>query len=557
VDPAVPERFIDDANGDASYEFAGLFCFVRGYAMAGLRRLLAAALFASLMVLSGARADPGVLVSGEPLPASLDPHQLYDVTMQTYMLNTYDTLFRYEGNAPVLKPWLAESNSVSADGLTWRFKLRVGAKFHDGSPVTADDVVYSFRRVLTLGQAPSGALKPILKPDNVTAPDPATVQFQIDKPYAPLLATLPIVAIVNAHLLQSHTGNNDWGAAWLASNEAGSGSYTLDPGTYQPQERLDMHRFDGHFLGWADNPAAPKEVRFRPTKETSTRVLALLNHSIDETDSYLPTDQVERIEHAQGVYVEKNISMAVFLIRMNNSKPPFDNVDFRKCLSYAFNYEGFIHEILKDFAARDPTPMPLNLWGYPRGIKGYGYDMKTARSYCDKARAEGVKLDRELEIHVPAQLAQTTQAAELFQSDLATLGLRTRIVTEPWAQLTASTAKVASSPDMWVHWVSTYFVDPENWIGQMYDSQFAGTWKASSWYHNDKVDTLLRQARETTNQAARQGMYDAATRQIVDDAVDIWIDNTMELRGVADRVKGFRFSPVGSGTEMRWVHLVN
>jgi peptide/nickel transport system substrate-binding protein len=183
--------------------------------------------------------------------------------------------------------------------------------------------------------------------------------------------------------------------------------------------------------------------------------------------------------------------------------------------------------------------------------------MAAAKSECDKARAAGVSLDRELEIHVPAQLEQTTQAAQLFQSDLATLGLRTRIVTEPWAQLTGSTAKAEGSPDMWVHWVSTYFVDPENWIGQMYDSQFAGTWKASSWYRSDKVDGLLHKARETTDQAQRTQMYEDATRQIVDDAVDIWINNTMELRGVSNRVQGFRFSPVGGGTEMRWVRLAN
>jgi peptide/nickel transport system substrate-binding protein len=530
--------------------------------MSALRQRFAMALTVAMAMAAPcwvpvAQADPNVLVNAEPLPASLDPHALYDVTMQTYLLNTYDTLYRYEGNPPVLQPWLAQSSSVSADGLTWTFTLRAGAKFHDGSPISADDVVYSFRRVLALGRAPSGALKPILKPEHVTAPNATTVQFVIDTPYAPFLSTMPIVAIVNPRVLQAHVVNNDWGGAWLASNEAGSGAYMLDPAGYVPQEHLDMHRFDGHFLGWSDNPTAPREIRFRPTKETSTRVLALLDHSVDETDSFLPTDQVQRIEKSPGVHVEKNLSMAIFLIRMNNSRPPFDNLDFRKCLSSAFNYDGFIHDIMSDYAKRDPTPMPLNLWGYPAGIKGYSYDMKAARAYCDKARAAGAPIGRELQIHVPAQLEQTTQAAQLFQSDLATLGLKVRIVTEPWAQLTGSTATAAGSPDMWVHWVSTYFVDPENWIGQMYDSQFDGTWKASSWYKSDKVDGLLRRARETTDQAARQTMYADATRQLVDDAVDIWIDNTVELRGMSDRVQGFKFSPVGSGAEMRWVHLAN
>ena len=71
---------------------------------------------------------------------------------------------------------------------------------------------------------------------------------------------------------------------------------------------------------------------------------------------------------------------------------------------------------------------------------------------------------------------------------------------------------------MWIHWVSTYFVDPENWIGQMYDSQFHGTWKASAWYKNAKVDELLRKARVTVAQAERQPLYEEATRMIVADA---------------------------------------
>ena len=66
--------------------------------------------------------------------------------------------------------------------------------------------------------------------------------------------------------------------------------------------------------------------------------------------------------------------------------------------------------------------------------------------------------------------------------------------------------------------MSTYFVDPENWIGQMYDSQFHGTWKASAWYQNAKVDELLRKARGITAQAERQPLYEEATRLIVADS---------------------------------------
>src|SRR5580700_8053847 len=98
-----------------------------------------AAVAAGLLLASGVGAsEPGVLVSGDNLPANVDPHQIFDVPMQLYSLNVYDNLYRYEGNPPEMKPWLALSHTVSDDGLTWEFKLRQGAKFHDGSEITAE-----------------------------------------------------------------------------------------------------------------------------------------------------------------------------------------------------------------------------------------------------------------------------------------------------------------------------------------------------------------------------------------------------------------------------------
>jgi len=249
--------------------------------------------------------------------------------------------------------------------------------------------------------------------------------------------------------------------------------------------------------------------------------------------------------------------MRVFIIRMNNTKPPFDNVNARKAFAHAFNYMGFINDILGGYATRDPYPQPDTLWGIPKDVKGYDYDLKKAKAFCDQAKAEGAPIGRAIQIHTQSQLEQTNQAAQLLQSDLAQIGVNLKIISDTWANITTNTAKAESTPDMWVHWVSTYFVDPENWVGQMYDSQFLGTWKASAWYHNPKVDDLLRKARAATEQAERAPLYEEATRLIVADSPDIWVYNTVEIRGVSDRVKNFRFSPVGSGGEMRWIELVN
>ncbi len=147
-------------------------------------------------------ADASTFVSGFGLPVNLDPHQVYDVPMQSMMLNAYDNLYRYEGDPPKIVPWLAESHTVSDDGLTWEFKLRPNIKFHDGSPMTADDVVYSFRRVLALALAPAGAFLKVLKPDNVTAVGPLAVRFKLETSYAPFFAAIPSICIVNPRVDQ-------------------------------------------------------------------------------------------------------------------------------------------------------------------------------------------------------------------------------------------------------------------------------------------------------------------------------------------------------------------
>ena len=446
--------------------------------LAGAAALAAAALLAP----PANAATPGVLVTGDNLPANVDPHQIFDVPMQLYSLNTYDNLYRYQGNPP-------EAGAVAG-----AIPHRLGRRPHLGVQAAPRRQVprrqRDHRRRCRLQlQARAGdrqgavrRLQAGAQAGQCHGADKSTVRFVLDKPYAPFLAAIPIVMIVNPRVVKANEKDGDWGAAWLASNGAGSGAYQLDAATYRPLERADMKKNDGHFLGWGDNPKAPTMIQVLPTRETSTRVLALLQGSVDMTDSYLPTDQVERIAKSKGVHIEKNTSMRVFILRMNNKKPPFDNINARKCFAHAFNYDGFIKEILKGYAERNPAPMPNNLWGYPKDVVGYDYDLKKAKAFCDKAKAEGAPIGRPIQIHTQSQLEQTNQAAQLFQSDLAQVGVNLKIISDTWANITTNTAKAESTPDLWIHWVSTYFVDPENWIGQMYDSQFHGTWKASAWY---------------------------------------------------------------------------
>lgn len=171
-------------------------------------------LLAAWLLIVGALTTPAgaasnVLVWSDDLPANLDPQALLDVPAAFIQLNVYDNLMRYEGNPPKLRPWLAQSYTVSKDGKTWEFKLRPGVRFHDGSELSAADVVYSFKRLLGMRKAPAGPFESILKAENVIAVDTSTVRFVLEKPYAPFLAAIPIAVIVNRRQIEPHVKDND------------------------------------------------------------------------------------------------------------------------------------------------------------------------------------------------------------------------------------------------------------------------------------------------------------------------------------------------------------
>ena len=93
---------------------------------------------------------------------TVDPHVAFDVGRVAVRLNIYDGLMRWQKNPAVLEPWVAESHTISADGLTYTFKMRKGVKFHDGSEVKASDVVYSLERILALGKGAASLFKSMI-----------------------------------------------------------------------------------------------------------------------------------------------------------------------------------------------------------------------------------------------------------------------------------------------------------------------------------------------------------------------------------------------------------
>src|ERR1041384_2515649 len=200
-----------------------------------------------------------------------DPHAAFDVGRVAIRLNIYDGLMRWQNNPAVLEPWVAESHTISQDGLTYTFKMRKGVKFHDGTEVKAQDVVYSLERILAVGKGAASLFKTMVGPGAAKATDDYTVEFKLAKPSAIFLSIVPEIHIVNSALVKKNEKNGDNAEAWLSKNSAGSGAYRITQ--FDPAIGFVAERFPGHFKGWG--PKWIDEIEFRAVKDTNTRVLGL------------------------------------------------------------------------------------------------------------------------------------------------------------------------------------------------------------------------------------------------------------------------------------------
>jgi len=475
---------------------------------------------------------------------TVDPHASFDVGRVAVRLNLYDGLMRWQDNPAKLEPWIAESHSISPDGKTYTFKMRRGVKFHDGGEVKAADVVYSLERILAQGKGAAALFKSMIEPGKAKASDDYTVAFELAKPSAIFLSIVPEIHIVNAALVKKNEVNGDWGAAWLSKNSAGSGAFKLKQ--FDPAIGFVAERFPAHFKGWG--PKHLDEIEFRAVKDTNTRVLGLMKGDFNGIGGYLQTDQLKRIEASGNAKVLEAESMRVMMMQFNTTRAPLNDVDVRRALNYVFDYDGFNKNILGGLVERNPTPLPNTIWGNPKDVQGYSFDLEKAKAELAKA---GSKIDRPLEIHFLTGFAQSEQAAQLFQNGLQKIGVQSKVIGTPWPTIVERFSKPETTPDISVYWISTYYADPHNWIGEMFHSSGAGTFKNAHHYKNPKVDELLDKAVQATDQATRAKLYEEATRLVVADAPGLWIYNTKWYGPYSKKLQGIVFCPIGNAQEMR------
>lgn len=337
---------------------------------------------------------------------------------------------------------LAESFSVSPDGLKLTFKLRPDAKFHDGSPVTAEDVKWSLDRCVTapvLGKAQllTGSLT---SADQFKVIDPLTLEVTLPRPdklALPNLATVyPI--IINSKLAKSHaTPEDPWALSWLKENEAGSGAYIVE--TFKPGEQAIAKRNEAWNRGSPDKPAFFKRLIIQSVPEPATRA-----NLVERGDADLVIDlQASDVQALEAKGKLKVISTpqynAVTFISMNNKIPPFDNVNVRRAVAAALPYDDMFKAALFGRGAplfgaswADGRP-PSGGYPIPQPVK---LDLEKARAYLKEAGVpEGFATTFSFNV---GQAATAEPMAALVKESLEKIGIKVDIQKLPDAQMSTS-----------------------------------------------------------------------------------------------------------------------
>ncbi len=348
---------------------------------------------------SGEVRNAGVIVhhqNGEP--ASLDPARAEQGEKgEAFIDNVYERLVDVGPEGPDLIPSLAtevpttENGLVSEDRLTYTFPLREGVVFHDGTDFSAEDVVYSWERVMemNLPEGQAGALVDSI--ESVVALDDFTIEVQLIEPDASFLYSVvlnPAASIVSPEAVEANGGvEADTPNEWMDANMVGTGPYTF--GEWKRGESLTMEIFEDY---WGDNAKAA--VRWDITPEESSRVLALQAGDADIID--LSPSNVTDVEDVEGVAIfEGGLLLEPIHLGFNmrsDNLPADDTIpaDFfadkriRQAFNYAFDYDTYINSFLDGYGARYTSYIPQGVFGYDENAPIYEYDLEKAAELMEQ-----------------------------------------------------------------------------------------------------------------------------------------------------------------------------
>jgi peptide/nickel transport system substrate-binding protein len=533
--------------------------------------------------------------------ASLDPAFPYDAASQGLLLNVYETLIGYDSPAlDRFSPRLAAkvpslgNGLLSKDGLTYRFPIRPGVKFQDGSLVTAQDARYSLLRFMLMDRAggPSALLlEPILGVSSTRdSSGKITLDFsaaeravrvegdqlvvRLARPFGPFLSIMARWSYVLPKAWAvSHGEWDGTESSWKAfNNPEKEKSYLYDhalgAGPFKV-ERWDrtgryvlLARHDGYWRG----PAALRRVLVKSVPELSTRKLMLQAGDADLIET--PRPYLSQLQGMEGVRVSDGLRRLTtdpalfFTFDINPSANPdigsgkldgegippdfFSDADVRKGFGYAFDYEALLRDTFKGTARRALGPIPPSIPGHDPSQPHFTYDLKKAEEYLRRAWG-GKAWEKGFKFTMTYNTGSENReaACQILKKNIESLNPRFRVDLRgvDWAAY-LDKAQRRMMPVFSRGWVADY-PDAHNFVYAFYHS--AGRYPSAQAFSDPELDGLISLAAVEVSPKKRQALYKRVLRLGHERAPSIVTVHPAGVYAMRDWVKGFYDNAVFMG----------
>ncbi len=482
-----------------------------------------------------------IVVGLQAEPVTLDPHQVTDYNTNRAVDPMFERLVRFQDESTELEPGLAEKWDISADGLTYRFTLRSGVTFHDGTVFDADAVVFSILRQIdpnhpyhdtgefAYAEFTFGAV------DTVRALDPQTVEIVLKEPYAPFLANMAIqsASIVSPAAVEKYGRD-------FSKHPVGTGPFRFVE--WKPGIEVILERNPD----WWGGQLQVERLIFRPIVEDRTRLTEFEAGSIDFIVN-IPPDDLPRLKQSPDVTVLEQPGMHVWYLVFNCRKEPFNKKEVRQAVNFAINKEAIVNELLKGTGVLAKGPLPPVVWGYTEDVMQYEYDPERAKELLAQA---GYPNGFKVTFWVPESgsgMQQPKAMGAAIQADLRAVGIEAEIQTFEWGTYLD---KVLGDPEQLPELFQLSWIgdngDPDNFL---YILLSGDAWPPAGfnlgYYKNEEVDALLREARRINDRAQRERLYQQALKLLVEDAPWAWVDHETQIVAMKNFIRGFKLHPTG------------
>lgn len=512
--------------------------------------LFAAILMSFLLLATGSIGFAGIKQGGKMVVtykddiSTLDPAIGYDWQNWSMIKSLFNCLMDYAPGTYNLEPDLAESFEISEDGLIYTFQLRENVKFHNGRPMTGQDIKYSIERAINpKTQSPGQGFFASIKGfdemaegkaqelSGITIPTPDVVKIELSRPDATFLHVMAINFASAVPKEEVEKYGEDFG-----KHPVGTGAFMMT--SWDLGRQVTFERNKDYY-----KPGLPKldTIVFEVGQEPTVALLRLQRGEVDILGDGIPPARFLTVKDdpANKDLIIQGDQLHTGYVSLNVKMKPFDNLDVRKAVNMAINKDR-ICKIINNRAVPANQPLPPGMPGYDKNYKGYPFDPEKAKALLTKAGfADGFTTELFANNTDP-----NPRIAQAIQQDLAAIGIKAEIKTLAQSTVIAAGGEPDQAPMIWsggMAWIAD-FPDPSNFYGPILGGGGAvkGGWNWA-WYINEDLDKRAMEADSLSDPKRleeRLEMWRSIYISVMEDAPWVPIFNELRFTMRAARLGG-------------------